>query len=281
EKALLEGLKDGFLVAPGGVIRFRGREIRRKHLARVIEQVTAELDGVRQKIEGHDRAARAAYRAAARRIGRGWEEHLAGLIALVHYAEHTEADLSDARGHVRHVVEIVTADERVTDAEMRRLQASASDLAAAVRCVVQEREHVRLPAPLKARFEVDGWEDMLPDFDLDDPQPQDFGQGWLAEMEQVIDIATGQLDRLRNAALDALVEAEAQVARGLAGEDVGDAPKAGGMGGRYTRLRLGNERPRQKRLGWWDRFVTADGFVAGTARLLVASAILAPLLAFS
>jgi Zn-dependent protease with chaperone function len=281
EKAMLEGLKDGFLVAPGGVIRFRGREIRRSELAKVIEVVGAELDTVRKRVEAHDRAARAAHRAAARQLGRGWESHLAGLTALVHYAEHTEADLSDARGFVRHVVEIVTADEKVSDSEMRRLVTAATDVSTALRLAVANRDDVRLPAPLLARFEVEAWEQMFPAFDLYDPQPQDFSQGWLTDMEHQIDVATSQLDRLRNAALDALVEAEAAVERGLRGEDIGDAPQPGRVPDRYTRLRVGHERPRQKRLDLWDRFITADGFVAGTARLLVAGAILSPLAAFA
>jgi hypothetical protein len=49
---------------------------------------------------------------------------------------------------------------------------------------------------------------------------------------------------------------------------------------RYPTLARGQERSRQKRLGWWDRFQTADGFFPSAARFVVASAILAGVLGF-
>jgi hypothetical protein len=49
---------------------------------------------------------------------------------------------------------------------------------------------------------------------------------------------------------------------------------------RYPTLVRGQERSRQKRLGWWDRFQTADGVVPSVARLVVAGGILAVVLGF-
>jgi hypothetical protein len=42
----------------------------------------------------------------------------------------------------------------------------------------------------------------------------------------------------------------------------------------YPALVPGSERPRQLTLGWWDRFQTADGWLASTARFVVAAAII-------
>ena len=36
---------------------------------------------------------------------------------------------------------------------------------------------------------------------------------------------------------------------------------------------VGENRPRQERLGWWDRFQVADGWVASSARALVAATV--------
>ncbi|MBK9080235.1 MAG: hypothetical protein IPL91_14605, partial [Hyphomicrobium sp.] len=41
----------------------------------------------------------------------------------------------------------------------------------------------------------------------------------------------------------------------------------------YPRLMIGDSRPRQERLGWWDRFQVADGWFAASARALVAAAV--------
>jgi hypothetical protein len=41
----------------------------------------------------------------------------------------------------------------------------------------------------------------------------------------------------------------------------------------YPTLMIGHERPRQTRLGWWDRFQVADGLVPTLLRLAVAGSI--------
>jgi Zn-dependent protease with chaperone function len=282
EKALLEGLKDGFLVAPGGVIRFRGRELRRKELAKIIADVSKELGEVRAQIEAHDRAARTAYRSAAGHLGRGWPEHLAGLLAVAHYAEHAAANLADASAYVQHVVNVITADGRVSSGEMERLMAAARDAHGALYDILRARNEVRLPAPMRQKLDVDDWGEMLPDPELVAPAAEFFGQGWLGDLDNVADGVCGRLTRLRNVALDCLVEAEAHVERCLRGQlDPGEAPAPGRVPEKFRRLKPGGERERQKRLGWWDRFITADGFFPGALRLAVASAILVPFLALA
>ena len=47
----------------------------------------------------------------------------------------------------------------------------------------------------------------------------------------------------------------------------------------FATLLPGNERPRQKRLDWWDRFQTADGVVATIARSVVALGIVGSVIA--
>ncbi len=53
----LKALHAGYLAAPGGVVRWRGNEIRPRALPAVIEQLKLELDSVRASIHAHDSVA--------------------------------------------------------------------------------------------------------------------------------------------------------------------------------------------------------------------------------
>ena len=98
--------------------------LRRRELAPTLEAVRAECAAARAALEERDREHRSAHLAAAERIGQGWPEHLRSLAALLHYADHTEADLRDARGYVANVFAIATADGRVSSSERREIAAA-------------------------------------------------------------------------------------------------------------------------------------------------------------
>src|SRR5207248_95701 len=115
---LLEAVKSGVFEAPGGVIRHRGRQLRPKALPRVIEQLEKELSSLRRKLWDHDRRCRTAHRAAAARLQRGWEEYLCGLAAVLHYAEHNEANIHDAQRALQNRIAIATAGGRVGKKDM-------------------------------------------------------------------------------------------------------------------------------------------------------------------
>src|SRR5690606_32237133 len=110
-----------FLQAPGGVIRHRGRELKRRDLPRVIDELDEELGAARNRVCEHDRRCRTAHLAAAAKLGGGWSGYLAGLLAVLHYADHAQADLLDAHGAFANVWSIVTADGRVSKRELKRL----------------------------------------------------------------------------------------------------------------------------------------------------------------
>ncbi len=280
EAAALEGLKAGVLRAPGGVIRFRGEEIRKSELGDALARVQAEREAARGVVDRHDRRARSAHRAAARLLGGGWVAQLEGLLALLHYTEHSAADLEDAASHVGHVLQIVTADKKITQKEMARLVATAQDAQQVIARIYGARGQVRLGPQVAARLEVASWSDRLPDqFGLPVPDSEAMAEGWLGYMDSWSQALGAALEALRQAVLDALVTTEAQLARALReGLDPGEPPAPPKAPLDYPHRCPGDERPRQARLGWWDRFQVADGPVAGAARLTVASAVLAPAL---
>lgn len=279
ELGALEALRDGFLEAPGGVIVHRGRQLRRRELPEAIAATRSEWEAVQARIFAAFREARGVHLACARAMGSGWEAHLRGLLGLVHYAEHAGADLEDAGGHFRHVVQIVLADGRVSKAEVQRTLSSGEDLQRTVQAIYAERGGVRLGAALAELLEAGSWAELLPgELGLFPPSQQDLATGWIGHAESWVRGLGGALGRLGGRSLDLLVEAEAHVERCFReGLDPGPAPKP--VPARPPQPRaftVDMERPRQKRLGWWDRFQLADGPLAGAARTSAAAAVLAP-----
>ncbi|HYP90752.1 MAG TPA: hypothetical protein VEQ59_21425, partial [Polyangiaceae bacterium] len=291
ERSNLEALRDGLLDAPGGVIRHRGRVIQRRALASVLSQVIGEIEAIQARVEAHDRSCRSTHLAAARALGGGWHQYLAGLIALHHYAAHAEADLEDARGHLANVFAIVTADGSVSSGERRRLVVAGSELHLALTWIFDNKDALRLPRVAIERLrelrggsddkEIARWNEVLPGkFSLPPPSETNIGD-FLQAVDSWANAALGAIGALERVSLELLVEAEAHIQKSyLEQTAAGVAPEPPTVPDRYATLARGQERLRQKRLGWWDRFQTADGFLPSTARLVVAGGILAGVLGF-
>jgi Zn-dependent protease with chaperone function len=275
EHAVLEALRDGLLTAPGGVIRHRGKALRRSELATVIAEVDAERKEASARLLEHDRACRTAHLAAARAIGQGWDEYLSGLLALLHYVSHAQANVEDAAAHLANVWAVVTADGRVSKREMRRLVAAGHEVFGALGEVDRHRRDVVLPESIRSTLEAS-----LPQkLELDAPDLESIGP-WLQVVDGWIAAFVIPLRELRITALDALLVAERRVESAHRdGTDPGRAPEPPAVPAKYTTLLPGGERPRQTKLDWWDRFQTADGLVPGAARLAVAAAIVGAVVA--
>jgi Zn-dependent protease with chaperone function len=270
EKHALEALRDDIAQAPGGVIRHGGEEIRRADLPRVIASIESEIAAVRGRIEAHDERCRAAHLAAARSLQKGWPEYLQGLAAMLHYADHSEANLRDVQGYVGNIYGIVTADGRVSSSELARLIEGCQQLYSVLQRVYEEAPQVTLDRTLARRLEVENWMAMLEEFKLPPPDRENIGE-WLNVIDGWVNAARFALGRLRDAALEQLLLAESQVAKfAHDGVTAADAPPASVTPKEYRTLLPGHERPRQKRLDWWDRFQTADGAVPTIARSAVA-----------
>ncbi len=85
---------------------------------------------------------------------------------------------------------------------------------------------------------------------------------------------------LADVTLDRLLEVEDQVAKWVReGGEVEEAPEPAVVPAKYATCVVGKERERQKRLGWWDRFQTADGWIAATARTIVALTVVGSVIA--
>lgn len=283
ELGQLEAVKSGALQATGGVLRHRGQEHRRRELPALIARTRAELDEIDGQLAAHDRRCRATHLAAARAQDRelgltadqGWESALRGLVALAHYATHREANLDDAIGALGNVVSVVTADGRVSRRERNRVLAAAMDLYLVLRQIHEESEKIELGAALATKLETTSWHQKLGGaLELPAPDEDNLGQ-WLGAVGSWSGSASNELAVLRRAALAELLRAEAQVAAATCG-DGPTAPPVTPLAAVRLEFRwfpVAAERPRQTRLGWWDRFMVADGYVPATIRLAVAGGI--------
>ncbi len=280
EHAMLEALRDGFLAAPGGIIRHRGRMMRSKQLPAAIEQVEREREAARGALVNHDMACRTAHLAAARKHSRVWRDYLRSLLKLLHYATHSQANLNDAAGHLDNVFSVVIADGRVSSNEMVRLVAAANEVYDVLSQLHRHASDVVLPDVVAEQLEVDSWTATLPeDMDLTIPGPENIGD-WLQVLNSWLGAYGGPLGALRRVCLDLLLETESHLADCLrSGEEPDAPPRIAGVPSRYETLVVGEERPRQKKLDWWDRFQLADGIGPSIARFAVATAIVGAVMA--
>ena len=279
EKATLQGLKEGFLTASSGVIRYRGKDLKRSDLQDALDEVQGELDKARETVLAHDRRCRAVHLAAAGQLALGWDAYLKGLASILHYAEHAEANLRDAHGALCNTVSVVTADGRVSSGERRILLNACADVHNALRHIYEdEGKLIVLDRTLLRRLKVESWQQTLGSFTLPLADEKNVGD-WLNAIDSWVASAGSALAALRQASLEQLLLAEAQVSRFVREKMTpAAAPDGSKVPEKYPVLVPGGERPRKTKLDLWDRFHVADGVVPTLARLTVACGIIAAVL---
>lgn len=274
----LEALRSGVATAPGGVLQHRGRQVQRKDLPKIIADLRGEIKDAEGAIQQHDALCRSVHLAAAKKFGQGWEEYLRGLLHVLHYADHSEADIRDAQGYLSNVYAVVTADGRVSNKERDRLVDASNLVRMTLKSIYTQAGALVLDRTLLKRLEMESWPQSLGEFELGMASSENIGQ-WLGVIDGWINATAGALGSLRMAALNQLLIAEKQIAgfvrNGLTPREAPDASKAPE---KYTLLLPGEERERQTKLDVWSRFQTADGVFATVARLAVAGGIVAGVL---
>lgn len=274
EKAALEALRDQVAIAPGGIIRHRGRELQRTALPAVIEELSREIEQLERAVQAHDARCRAAHLAAAESIGGGWPEALRGHVELLHYAEHSEANLRDVSGVLANVFAVVVADGRVSKSERARLLAASHELHGVLAHIHAQAPEVELTPRILGGLSAESWPLGLGKFELPAPNEEQLGD-WLNVIDSWKNAALSALAGLRSTVLNELLVTERSLSSAiLAGETLPSAVSPPHAPPDYPTLVAGKERPRQARLSWWDRFQIADGAVPTVARLAAACAII-------
>ncbi|MCC6808443.1 MAG: M48 family metalloprotease [Deltaproteobacteria bacterium] len=275
EKSLLIGIQLRRLDAGGGKLNYRGVERKRRELPMLIADVEAELEALQQKLDDHERRCRDVHIGIAAVVTEGWAKYLRALTYTLHYAEHRLHNLADASGAFHNVLAVVTADGHVSGAERQRLWIAANDVHEVLAGIYAEASTVTLNEPLAQIVGFSDWSKELGEFKLPAPSNENLHQ-WVPVLDSWVQGPLHYLYLLKEAALDRLIAAEQDVARAFRSNETLPAPPLPPLvPSEYSGFKRGDERPRQTRLDWWDRFIIADGLVPTTMRLAVTAAVVA------
>jgi hypothetical protein len=115
---------------------------------------------VRLALCEHDRQVRTAHLAAARTLSPRSERYLRGLAAILHYADHREADLEDAAGALQNVLAIALADRSPGKSDSERVLAAA-DVALNVLHDIHREAHLVELGALAGKLHATSFKAML------------------------------------------------------------------------------------------------------------------------
>ncbi len=282
EVGQLRALESGAAERPAdGVIRHRGRALAVSDLPGVIKEVDAECLTVEERLRQVERRCRSVHLAAARDQGGAWDLYLEGLLRVLHFADHTEANLTDLHGLFGYTLRIVTLGGRVSRAGRERMVRVSGELHDGLSQLYHESPAVHLDATLLSRLGVPSWSGALGQFNLTAPDDSNLAE-WIKVIDSWVHAALGALGRLKSETLKQLLETEARIAGHLRdGTPAGVAPEPSRIPGFYPLLLPGTERPRLPSLDWWDRFQAAQGVLPAIARFAVAAGVVGAVLGFA
>jgi hypothetical protein len=273
DKALLSAIHNGQAQAQGGVLRYRGQEIGRRQLPKLLSRLDVDLDAVQTQLQAHDKLCRSHALRAAQQLSPGWQSYLRSLASVLHYAEHTLANLADLQGMLSNTVAMTTATGPARRQGAERIITAAGQVYGAMLAISDERHTLILKGSSVSRLPKGNWIDTLGTFDLVAPSLENINE-WIRVIDGWYKLFAQALDLLRQNALEQLLQAEEQVLQLRSARiEVPAAPDAHSVPTSYTTLLPHQERKRQTKLSLWARFQRADGVVAAIARLSVAASV--------
>ncbi|KAF1041458.1 MAG: Protease HtpX [Herbaspirillum frisingense] len=275
EVALLESLRDKTFVPADGVIRHRGRQLRRDALPQAREATRSEVAQAKAAFDEHDRLCRSLHLALARRIGHSWEDYIKQLISMLHYLEHSGACLDASLQVLRRVFAAETAGRsKVGNDAAYRIVYAAENMYKSMAMVYTRAPSMALDAALAGLFGAESFEARLGRLELVPPSRENLGdwlnavENWAAHTQQV-------LRQLAGATLARLLESEAVVAGwARSGETPDDAPTPVSTPASRDAFVSGGDRLRDIRPGFWQQFQSARGWGYGALRFAVAGVII-------
>ena len=289
ETAMLKAIRDGAMQAAGSTTgttagsaaNYRGRELRRKDLPAAVADAEQELAVLESKIHAHDRLCRSAHLALARQYGAGWDVYLKSLLGLMHYADHSAADLRDMQALTSNVFQVVTAGGKLNREKFQRLMASCEGLYEALAAAYASAAEVAPGAAILKRIEAESWAAQFGEFKFAAPSEGNIND-WLNNVDSWVNAAHASFRLLYDAALGELLKTEALLAKAAHTPEMqlDSAPAPVVYPSDYPVLLPGDERPKQKKLDWWSRFQRADGTFATIGKLVAAASLVAVVLVY-
>jgi len=271
ELAQLDALREGTYVAADGVIRHRGQIIQRRQLGHAIAEVDAERVAARSVLEGVLRNIRSQHLIYAKQHSPAWHAHLRGMLRVLHYANHAEANLRDANNAMQQCLYRVLGKASPRDEDVQSVVLAAGAVLNVLERTFQDAEFVHPDKRVLAEFGVDSWATALGELKLGVPSRENIND-WLKYVDSWVAHAGGRLELLGWLTLNQLLCDEAMLATASRGGSLDDAPsEALTVPPLYNTLVVGTERvlPHDKG-NLWDRFRNAQGLVPSVGRAVVA-----------
>ncbi|UXU89086.1 M48 family metallopeptidase [Burkholderia sp. S-53] len=281
EHALLCSLRDGIYTAADGVIRHRGRILKHSELQPAIESVGTERAEIRARLAAMLKRVRSLHQAHAGQLSPQWQAYLKGLLHVLHYAHHAEAELRDTQAALARCWQRVSASGSVNARGVKSVLANAETVQRALVEVFGSRDEVQPGERVLAELGHESWSAMLGALGLANPVRENIGD-WLRAADSWVNHTAGCLSRLGRVVLGELLHTEANIAAATRGEPLPHAPDTlPAAPPAYTTLVVNAERfQRIENPDFWERFRSANGFLPGLARAAVAVGIVGAVLVF-
>ncbi len=268
----LEAIHHKRLESTGNGIWHRGVQVRRKELPQILKTVSSEVDTARDRVAAHDRLVRSAHLSMAKKIGNGWPEYLQSLLKVIHYSEHSIANMNDSHKILAQVVQVVMADGRVTSSEMVELLSACNDLHRVLDDLNIAAPNLVLDVQLQMAMGVESWRKRLEPLGVGFADQQNINH-WMNVIDGWVGVYREAFEHLRSEALSTLLVSEEQVQKITLEGNSKAAPTPTKIGFDYQTLLPGAERPMKMNLSMWDKFISAEGIVPGALKFLVAASI--------
>jgi hypothetical protein len=196
--------------------------------------------------------------------------YLKSLCKLVHYSEHSIADINDAAAKYHNVVQMALADGNVSSSELTEIINAGYDYFKSIRLAFEESKNIVVGHELMENSKNQNYADFFEEFNLEPPNENNINE-WSKVIDGWSNVALTGLSFLRNSSLEKLLINEHEVRKSFINntpilkEDFYDIK----VSNEYHILTPGSERPRQNKMKLWDRFMSGEGLFGATAKFMV------------
>ena len=252
----------------------RGDRIKRKDINDIIKKLEQEELSILKDLNAHDSLCRSTHYKAALQINHDYSQYLKSLSSLVHYSEHSIADIKDASEKYNNVVSIALADGKVSTDELTDILNAGRDYFKSIQSAFQESKNIQLNKELLENSNKESYADFFEEFKLESPTRESIDE-WSKVIDGWANVALKGLNFLRNSSLEHLLDFEEDIRESF----LNNTPISRQLttkiktAASYKLLTPGTERPIQRKLKLWDRFMMGEGLFGATAKF-AASAIL-------
>lgn len=253
----------------------RGERIKRKDVKTVLNKLAQEEASILNELSTHDLLCRSIHYKTASLLDSNWANYIKSIGSLVHYSEHAIADIEDAARKYHNVVSIALADGNVSSEELTAILNAGNDYYKSISSSYQKSKKIQLNKELLANSNKENYADFFEEFKLSSPTGDNINK-WSQVIDGWANEALSGLSFLRNSSLEHLLDIEEDIKSAFLNNKpiARKTPDAITIVDSYKLLTPGTERPIQRKLKLWDRFMMGEGFFGATAKFAISSVLI-------